>query len=517
MTNLTTLDLDDNLLSGSIPPELANSSTLRSLVLSNNQLSGSIPPGFGNLSNLESLNLSNNQLIGTIPPEIGNLNILQNLVLSNNQLSGSIPPELSNMSTLLGLYLAGNQLTGSIPPLNNFQILHLENNRLSGTIPPEIGGYGNISFREIYLNGNRLTGGIPTEFSNLKYLRHLHLDGNKLQGRIPPGLVNLLELSPAWGGSTDIGYNALFTGDPALIDFLSEIDPGWEQTQTLAPENINAAVVDSRTVRISWTPIIYTGDTGGYRVYYSTHVKGPYAFAGQTGTKFDTSLQVTGLNPGTLYYFRVITRTDPHAYNLDTVDSRHGEILSATTRGDIQVNAPTAGDIFYKGRQISIAWTTEGVTGDIKILLIRSDKSGGYLVASDIPYNSSPYDYTIPPEVSPGSYFVRVKNDNAAPGDSGVFTISTASITVTTPSGGETYSTGDSIPIAWTTAGITGNVKIGLVRSDRSGGYLVTPGTPYDNSPFAYTIPAGVSPGTYFIVVKKAGVTKGKSGDITIN
>ena len=60
--------------------------------------------------------LDNNQLTGSIPTELGNLSSLEYLSLPNNQLTGSIPTELSNLSNLLWINLYGNQLTGCIPP-----------------------------------------------------------------------------------------------------------------------------------------------------------------------------------------------------------------------------------------------------------------------------------------------------------------------------------------------------------------------------------------------------------------
>jgi Leucine-rich repeat (LRR) protein len=85
------------------------------LLLTYNQLSGLIPPELGNLSSLQSLNLSSNQLSGSIPPELGNLSSLQSLFLSSNRLSGSIPPELGDLSSLLVLRLNHNHLTGDVP------------------------------------------------------------------------------------------------------------------------------------------------------------------------------------------------------------------------------------------------------------------------------------------------------------------------------------------------------------------------------------------------------------------
>ena len=85
------------------------------LNLENNQLTGSIPPEIGNLTNLRYLNLSQNQLTGSIPPEIGNLTNLTGLYLNDNGLTGLIPSEIGNLTNLKYLRLFHNQLTGEIP------------------------------------------------------------------------------------------------------------------------------------------------------------------------------------------------------------------------------------------------------------------------------------------------------------------------------------------------------------------------------------------------------------------
>ena len=69
----------------------------------------------GNLSNLETLYLGFNELTGPIPAELGNLSNLKSLNLSNNRLTGPIPAELGSLSNLEYLQLGGNQLTGCIP------------------------------------------------------------------------------------------------------------------------------------------------------------------------------------------------------------------------------------------------------------------------------------------------------------------------------------------------------------------------------------------------------------------
>ena len=46
---------------------------MRSLYLNNNQLTGEIPPELGNLSTWEGCSSTTNQLTGEIPPELGQL------------------------------------------------------------------------------------------------------------------------------------------------------------------------------------------------------------------------------------------------------------------------------------------------------------------------------------------------------------------------------------------------------------------------------------------------------------
>lgn len=71
--NVYALDLDDNLLSGPIPPQLEDLTSLGVIYLYDNQLTGSIPTELGNLANLKYLWMWNNQLNGSIPSQLGNL------------------------------------------------------------------------------------------------------------------------------------------------------------------------------------------------------------------------------------------------------------------------------------------------------------------------------------------------------------------------------------------------------------------------------------------------------------
>jgi len=127
--NVLQLSMVSNGLSGSIPPDLEDLSSLTDLDLNDNQLSGSIPVELKNLANLVYLNLSFNLLDGSIPPGLGNLSNLTYLNFRGNQLSESIPPDLGDLSNLTFLSMGANQFTGSVPPelgsLSNLERLYL--------------------------------------------------------------------------------------------------------------------------------------------------------------------------------------------------------------------------------------------------------------------------------------------------------------------------------------------------------------------------------------------------------
>ncbi len=81
-TDLLTLDLSNNNLTGALPGEIRHLTELRTLNLSYNQFTG-VPAEVGQLKNLEYLDLSHNQLTG-LPYELGNLSNLKELILTGN-------------------------------------------------------------------------------------------------------------------------------------------------------------------------------------------------------------------------------------------------------------------------------------------------------------------------------------------------------------------------------------------------------------------------------------------------
>ena len=78
LANLVVLDLQLNQqLTGPMPPELASLTRLQTLIVDYNQLSGSIPAWLSNLPSLKVLSLLANRFTGSIPPELGNSQTLR--------------------------------------------------------------------------------------------------------------------------------------------------------------------------------------------------------------------------------------------------------------------------------------------------------------------------------------------------------------------------------------------------------------------------------------------------------
>jgi Leucine-rich repeat (LRR) protein len=220
MTNLEILNLGWNDLSGSIPPALGNLDSLQCLYLYMNDLTGSIPPELGNLDSLRHLYLFDNQLEGSIPAELGNLAKLTHLYLYGNQLSGSIPAELGNLDSLIYLYLDHNQITDSIPSelgrLTSLTELNLHANQLEGSIPPELGGLANLTRLSLY--NNQLNGPIPAELGGLANLIRLDVNDNQLTGSIPPELGSMTNLE-----FLDFGGNQLTDSIPSSFGDLDNL------------------------------------------------------------------------------------------------------------------------------------------------------------------------------------------------------------------------------------------------------------------------------------------------------
>lgn len=116
---------------------------LTSLKINQSKMGGEI--NWSNLpSSLTSLDLSENNITGTLDG-IGSINQkLTSITLSNNLLDGDIPESIAQCVKLSRLVLQNNNITGTVPAgilstgLTGYGALNLNGNRMSGEIPPAV-------------------------------------------------------------------------------------------------------------------------------------------------------------------------------------------------------------------------------------------------------------------------------------------------------------------------------------------------------------------------------------------
>jgi len=173
--NLLYLDLGYNFFYGDVP----SYSSVEVLLLNDNELNGTLsginiscsllidflpgPPPLG----ITRMSLQNNELTGEIPPSFSNATVLQDWRVQNNKFHGALIDPLP--PSLVTLVLANNSFSGNIPISyanhTNLFILDLSHNQISGTIPPALFS----SSMAFILDFNNLTcppSGAPTTSSS---------------------------------------------------------------------------------------------------------------------------------------------------------------------------------------------------------------------------------------------------------------------------------------------------------------------------------------------------------------
>ena len=243
---LIAIGLNDNNLSGVIPPAITDLDTLLTLDLSGNSLTGKLPENIGDLSELIYLDLSENQLEGKIPLSIGLMGNLENLNLSSNSFFGELPVTFAALFSLKRLDVHNNNFTGYIydvvlNELDGLDTLKLEQNNFEGKVPATIGNMR--SLRYLSFNDNNFSGSIPMELGQLDTLQELYGQNNQLSGTIPSEFSGLLGVK-----MVDISNNSFtgsltpFAGLDSLL-YLNAANNGFDDLSNFTASNADSVRV----------------------------------------------------------------------------------------------------------------------------------------------------------------------------------------------------------------------------------------------------------------------------------
>jgi hypothetical protein len=134
----------------------------------------------------------------------------------------------------------------------------------------------------------------------------------------------------------------------------------------------------------------------------------------------------------------------------------------------LTLGAPNGGELWYTGGTENITWNYSGLadTTLVRLVLLQDDADLGF-IAENITISDNTYPWNVGQydggTAAPGNnYKIRIETMDTAVSDTSDnnFSIANSTITVTYPNGGETWLTGSSHHILWTSTGPVGNVQI---------------------------------------------------------
>ncbi|BDD12867.1 hypothetical protein FUAX_52990 (plasmid) [Fulvitalea axinellae] len=216
---LTSLNLENNKLRGSVPP--LDMPGLTTLVLASNSLSGEMPD-LSAFADLETLDLSANAFSGPVSPSISQLENLRVVILHHNSLDGKIP-DLGELTYLEKFDINSNKIVGLPDRITskNITLLNFSNNLVRG-IPESLsiprpdyeGDYeGLYAMPVVFLSYNQLSG-LPENFWAKTY-GSIFLNNNEISS-LPSGSGNTKQIylrnNKLLALPGDFGKNDLFPG-----------------------------------------------------------------------------------------------------------------------------------------------------------------------------------------------------------------------------------------------------------------------------------------------------------------
>lgn len=213
------ITLYENSLTNTIPTVFQTMSSLDNLQIQSNFLTGKPGLSFSNVASdnlLQSLDISNNLFTGTIPYELFLIPNIATIAAVSNCFEGELTDEICNAPLLQVLAFDG--LASAAPCQEKFgNLAYVSKKPVFGSIPSCIWGLTNLATLHLSGNGFRgeLTGTDALE-SGVSSLKNLSLAYNRLSGTIPLSIqtwphFNILDLGKNWLGGDILEMDGLLS------------------------------------------------------------------------------------------------------------------------------------------------------------------------------------------------------------------------------------------------------------------------------------------------------------------
>lgn len=240
-------------------------------------------------------------------------------------------------------------------------------------------------------------------------------------------------------------------------------------------------ILSGNTVDTVW--FNYTGSQTYFDLYVSTN----------GGTTWSFNNDMINSNAGYALFFV------PNVSSSNCLVYLSGTSIADTSNAPFTINAqntitvikPNGGETLTSGTTDTIRWTNTGTITNVEIYY-STDGGVMWNTIDDYYQNTGIYYWTVP-SVSSANCLVKVKEAGGsmvADSSNAPFTINppAASVTLTSPNGGEQWTAGTSHNITWTSVGITSNVILKYSANYGSTWTLID-GAAGNTGTYAWTVP----------------------------
>jgi RHS repeat-associated protein len=179
----------------------------------------------------------------------------------------------------------------------------------------------------------------------------------------------------------------------------------------------------------------------------------------------------------------------------------------------ITVTYPNGGENLYQGQSVTITWSSVGTTAAVNIELTDANGLNPVVIVTNAS-NTGSYPWNISLTQSVGNYKIKIYTpSNTAVLDlsNAAFHILAPTLTVNYPNGGETFYQGGSMPISWSTVGMSSseNVSIEIVQGANTTAYQVIASPISNSGSFNWNIPNSFAAGAYRIKIYRTNTSAG--------